>query len=135
MSRNRLRTAASLSNSGTDIYQTDPAPRMASASSPGGVCSLSRHACQPDASAGLLNDRMLADQGLLSRVLVCAALRALPAGSSFASRTLKTSEIVTMRSAFLRLLAAPLRPLVSETRNELSPRILSMSDSATELLA
>lgn len=128
---NRLRTAASLS----ELWDGHPIKRIRAQDGVSILAGrrLSFHVMlQPDASAGFLNDRMLADQGLLSRVLVAAP-------ESIAGERLfrqpnpeELREIDHYAERILRLLATP-APMVSGTRNELSPRILSMSDSATEL--
>src|SRR5262249_16053407 len=84
---------------------------------------------QPDVAAGLFGDRTLEDQGLLSRMLVCAP-------ASTAGSRLQRSEKPETASALKRYsdvitdtLRTPL-PLAGGKRNELNPRRLPMDDEA-----
>jgi Protein of unknown function (DUF3987) len=87
---------------------------------------------QPDVAAIWLGDRLLVEQGLMSRVLVTAPEPASgtrmwrePAPESDAS-------IKRYRARLLDILEHPL-PLAEKTRNELAPRTVSLSPEARQL--
>ena len=81
---------------------------------------------QPDAAAALLSNAVLRDQGLLSWVLV-AAPDSLAGGRLYRDpRPEDMATIEAFGARILLMLEAPL-PLEPETRNELTPRVLSMS--------
>jgi hypothetical protein len=128
---NRLRTAAACS----ELWDTQPIKRVRAAD---GVTilrgrRLAMHLMlQPDAAAAFLADRVLRDQGVLSRMLV-AAPDSL-AGMSFYRETLPDDDaaIRAYGARLLSLLEAPW-PLAAGKSNELEPRTLPMSaDVAAE---
>jgi hypothetical protein len=87
---------------------------------------------QPDVASIWLNDRLLAEQGLLSRVLVTAP--ELASGTRIWKEPSAESD-VTIKGYGARLLdifEQPL-PIQAETRGELAPRTLPLSSSAKRL--
>lgn len=84
---------------------------------------------QPDVAAMMLNDRVLADQGLLSRFLITAPDSA--AGLRLWHESKPASEIALKRygARLLDILEAPL-PLAAGKANELEPRRLALSAEA-----
>jgi Protein of unknown function (DUF3987) len=84
---------------------------------------------QPDVAGIMLNDRLLADQGLLSRFLITAPDSA--AGLRRWHEPLPASEIALKRygARLLDILEAPL-PLAAGKANELEPRRLELSAEA-----
>ena len=85
---------------------------------------------QPEVASDFLSDPALRDQGLLSRILV-AAPDSL-AGSRFYAgpRPEDKSAIRAYGGRILRVLRTPW-PLAGDSRNELAPRRLPLSDAAT----
>nr|WP_246157197.1 YfjI family protein [Sneathiella litorea] len=84
---------------------------------------------QPDVAAIMLSDRVLADQGFLSRLLVVAPKSA--AGTRLWKEADARADIaLTQYSArLLSILKTPF-PLVENTRNELSPHVIKLSAEA-----
>ncbi len=127
----RLKTAAALS----ELWDGAPIRRVragdGSAVYPGRRLSVHLMA-QPMVAAGFLGDPLLADQGLLSRVLVAAPT------STMGSRlfTAPNADAIAALGAYQRrqaaLLDAPL-PLKQGSRNVLTPRLLPMSEAAQHL--
>jgi hypothetical protein len=87
---------------------------------------------QPDVAAIMLNDRLLADQGLLSRFLITAPDSA--AGLRLWHEPRPESEAALKRygARLLDILEQPL-PLAAGKLNELEPRGLTLSAGAREL--
>jgi hypothetical protein len=127
-SENRLRTLASLSS----IWDGSPIRRIRAGDGatilPGR--RLAMHLMlQPAASAGLLSDPVAADQGLLSRVLVCAP--ASTAGTRFQKTLAPTTDpALRVYRDRLRLLLEKQPMLIDGTTNALDPRRLPFSVSA-----
>jgi hypothetical protein len=124
----KLRTAAGLSAA----WDREPIKRVRAADGvillPGRRLALHLMA-QPDVAGTWLNDRLLLDQGLLSRVLPTA-----PDGASGTRswREPKEESNVAMRkygARLLNILEEPL-PLARGTQNELTPRVLPLSPEA-----
>jgi hypothetical protein len=119
---NRLRTMAALSS----IWDGSPIRRIRAGDGasilPGRRLAL-HLMLQPVASAGLLADPMAADQGLLSRVLVCAP--ASIAGTRFQKPLAESTDSALRRygARLLDLLEKP-APLIAGSRNALAPRAL-----------
>ncbi|WP_445502172.1 DUF3987 domain-containing protein [Microvirga sp. G4-2] len=83
---------------------------------------------QPDVATILLSDRLLADQGLLSRLLVTAPPTA--AGTRFWRETAESDPAIdAFDERLITILAMPL-PLAQGTLNELSPPALEFSSPA-----
>lgn len=127
-SENRLRTMAALSS----LWDGAPMRRIRAGDGatilPG--IRLALHLMlQPQASAGLLADPMAADQGLLSRILVCGP--ASRAGARFQKTLAETTEPAFRHyeARILDLLERPL-PLIEGTRNSLQPRRLAFDAKA-----
>ena len=116
---NRLKTAAALSA----LWDGAPIRRVRAGDGvvllPGRRVALHLMA-QPDVAAGLLGDRLLADQGLLSRLLVSAPEPA--AGTRFWREPAPAGDAALKRygARLLDILEAPL-PLAEGTANELAP--------------
>jgi Protein of unknown function (DUF3987) len=87
---------------------------------------------QPDVAGIVLNDRVLADQGLLSRVLITAPDAA--SGTRLWREPTPDSEAALRRyeAHLLDILERPL-PLVAGTHNTLDPRVLPLSREARRL--
>jgi hypothetical protein len=87
---------------------------------------------QPDVAAIWLNDRLLAEQGLLSRVLVTAP--GLASGTRMWKEPSADSDAAIKHygARLLDIFERPL-PLQPGTRNELAPRTLPLSSSARRL--
>jgi len=84
---------------------------------------------QPDAAARMLSDRVLGDQGFLSRFLVCAP--ASNAGTRFQREPLSSSRAALegYKAKILKLFDSKPR-LVEGTQNELDPRKLTLDGDA-----
>lgn len=126
----KLRTAAGLS----DLWDGSPLKRVRASDGttimPGR--RLTGHImAQPDVAAIALNDPLLANQGLLSRLLVTAP--ASPAGTRLWHEPSVGSMLTLKRydSEILTILEAEL-PLVTGTSNELMPRTLKLNPEARE---
>jgi hypothetical protein len=87
---------------------------------------------QPDVASAMLNDRVLADQGILSRILVTAPDAA--SGTRLWREPLPESEAAMKRygARLLDILELPL-PLAAGTQNTLTPRPLPLSGAARRL--
>jgi len=87
---------------------------------------------QPDVAAILFRDRLLANQGLMSRLLVTAPE---PTSGTRMWREPSPDSAVAIKLCGTRLLTILERPLplVQGTRNELAPRTLPLSASARRL--
>jgi hypothetical protein len=126
---NRLRTAASYSA----VWDGQPINRLRALD---GVTSLHGRRLtvhlmvQPEAAARFLGDRVLRDQGLLSRFLVAAPESI--AGTRLYRKTSPEDEaaIETYEARLLSVMDAEL-PLAEGRLNELEPRALPMSADAT----
>jgi hypothetical protein len=127
----RLRTAAGLSG----LWDGEPIRRVRATDGtsvlPGRRVAL-HLMMQPGVASRLLSDRALLDQGLLSRMLVCApesrAGTRLWREPSDASR----NALVDYHDLLRDLHAAEL-PLAKGKRNELEPRVLRLSREARDL--
>ena len=127
-SEHRLRTMAALSS----IWDGSPIRRIRAGD--GASILLGRRLAlhlmlQPEASRGLLADAMAADQGLLSRILVCAP--ASRAGARFQKPLAATTELALRRygARLLELLEKP-TPLIPGTVNALEPHRLQFDVQA-----
>lgn len=87
---------------------------------------------QPEVSSAFLSDRLLLDQGLLSRILVSAP--ATEAGRRFWHDPVQGSDAALKRygARLLDILETPL-PLAEGKPNELAPRILPLSLEARKI--
>jgi hypothetical protein len=87
---------------------------------------------QPDVATALLDDRLLADQGILSRFLVTAPDAA--SGKRMWHEPSADSDAAMKRygARLLEILERPL-PLAADTQNTLAPRRLPLSPEATSL--
>lgn len=126
----KLRTAAGLSV----LWDGDALKRVRSGDGTTVLAGrrLSLHLmAQPDVAGGMLSDRVLMDQGLLSRFLVCAPRSA--AGTRIWREPSLQSEptLSRYRQQVLEILGLP-APLIADTRNELNPRRLSLSATGRE---
>ncbi len=86
---------------------------------------------QPDVAANMLSDRVLADQGLLSRMLVAAPKSA--AGTRYWKEASADADVALAlyEARLLALLQKPF-PLTEDTRNELSPPVITLSSEARQ---
>lgn len=127
----KLRTAAGLST----IWDGEAIKRVRAADGvtvlPGRRLAMHLMA-QPDVAGIMLNDRVLADQGLLSRVLMTAPDAA--SGTRLWREPSPDSETALRRyqAHLLDILERPL-PLVAGTHNTLNPRVLPLSRDARRL--
>jgi hypothetical protein len=87
---------------------------------------------QPDVASALLNDRLLADQGILSRFLVTAPDAA--SGNRMWHEPSAESDAAMKRygARLLQILERPL-PLAADTQNTLAPWVLPLSPEAASL--
>lgn len=87
---------------------------------------------QPDVASTMLNDRLLADQGTLSRILVTAPDAA--SGARLWHEPSTESDVAMKRygARLLDILQLP-APLAAGTQNTLNPRSLPLSDAARRL--
>jgi Protein of unknown function (DUF3987) len=125
---NRLRSAAMLS----ELWDGKPVKRIRALD---GVSilhgrRLSMHLLiQPDAAGIFMLDPVLRDQGLLSRVIV-ANIATLAGGRFYREVDARDDEAIrTYGARLLSILEADV-PLEPGTRNELAPRVLSISPEA-----
>jgi hypothetical protein len=87
---------------------------------------------QPDVASALLNDRLLADQGILSRFLVTAPDAA--SGKRMWHEPSAGSDAAMKRyGARLLEILERLLPLSADTQNTLAPRVLPLSPEAARL--
>lgn len=124
----RLKTAASISS----VWDGDPIKRVRAGDDALILTGrrLSVHLmAQPDVAARMLGDPLLADQGLLSRFLVSAPPST--AGRRFFARPAEPARSALQRyHEMLATLARIAPPLAVGTRNELTPRTLTLSAEA-----
>ncbi|MBX2806148.1 MAG: DUF3987 domain-containing protein [Hyphomicrobiales bacterium] len=127
----RLKTAAGISS----VWDGDPIKRVRAGD--GSIVldgrRLSLHLmAQPDVAAQLLDDSLLLNQGLLSRILVVFPLSTAGtrffAEPSLAART----DLKRYEERLAELAHVPL-PLKVDTRNELDPRKLVLTAEATQV--
>lgn len=128
---NRLKTAAALSG----LWDGEPLKRVRAGDPVATLRGrrLTVHLLvQPGIAAGLLSDPLLADQGLLSRLLVAAPESTV--GTRFWRNPTHGAERNLRRyhERLSSILSRPL-PLVEGTRNELNPRTLRFSRLARDL--
>jgi Protein of unknown function (DUF3987) len=84
---------------------------------------------QPGVARIFLTDQLLADQGVLSRVLV-AAPASLSGTRFYKEPSPESDQKLTRYNQLIHdLLAAPM-PLKADTKNELSPRVIALSPEA-----
>ncbi len=127
----RLKTAASLSS----VWDGDPIKRVRAGDGTMILAGrrLSMHLmAQPDVASQLVNDEVLISQGLMSRMLVSAAMST--AGTRFYSEpSLAAKNDLALYHE--RLAAFVKRPVPTKdgTRNELEPRRLTLSSDAIEM--
>jgi hypothetical protein len=128
---NRLKTSAALSN----LWDGEPLKRVragdGSSYFPGRRLSL-HLLVQPNVASLLLGDQMLAGQGLLSRMLVCAP--ASLAGSRFWREppTERDEALLFFDQRLRAILETPL-PLRPGTLNELQPPAIGLTPDARKL--
>jgi hypothetical protein len=124
----RLRTATTLSK----LWDGNPIDRVRSGEGaqvlPGRRLAMHLMA-QPNVAALFLGDGMLAEQGLLSRVLVTAPESAIGTRMWREASEESNKAIRTYGAHLLRILELPL-PLVAGKQNELTPRELKLTGSA-----
>jgi len=126
----KLRTAAGLSAA----WDGEPFKRVRADGAivlPGRRLSMHLMA-QPDVASMMLNDRLLADQGTLSRILVTAPDAA--SGTRLWRNRSPEADLAMKRygARILDIFELPL-PLAANTQNTLTPRPLPLSDSARRL--
>jgi len=127
---NKLRTATALST----LWDGQPINRVragdGASSLPGR--RLSMHLmCQPDVASMMLTDKLLADQGLLSRILVTAPA---PTSGTRLWQDPKPESMNAIKRFSARLLdiMETALPLAEGKRNELEPRRLPFSPEASK---
>lgn len=128
---NRLKTAAALSS----LWDGDVIKRIRAGDGVSIIKGrrLSVHMMiQPDVAATFLTDPLLRDQGLLSRILVAAPCTLAGTRTYQETTAHDDAAIKAYGVHILRLLNAPW-PLMPNTDNELSPRVLPMSADAATL--
>lgn len=127
----RLKTAAGLSS----VWDGEPIKRVRAGDGAVTLAGrrLSLHLmAQPDVAAQLVNDELLRSQGLLSRILVSAPPST--AGTRlFASPSAMAQADLSRYSERLAEFLCRQPPLREATRNELAPRLLSMSPEAQRI--
>ncbi len=128
---NRIKTAAGLST----LWDSGTAKRVRAGDGTQTLVGrrVSMHLmAQPGVAAEMLGDDTLADQGLLSRILVAAPNS--PAGTRTWREPSQDSERATKRygAKVLALLEAPL-PVQADKPNELAPTPLTLSPKARQL--
>jgi hypothetical protein len=127
---NKLRTATALSA----LWDGEPIKRVragdGATTMPGRRLSL-HLMVQPEVASVLLTDRVLMDQGLLSRVLVTSPL---PASGTRLWRDPKPKSMDALKRYSARLLSIMETPppLIEGKTNELAPRCLPMSIEARQ---
>lgn len=132
MSReNKLRTAAGFSA----LWDGDPLTRVRAGDGNSVLAGrrVSVHLMvQPGVAAGVLSDHLLADQGLLSRVLISCPASSM--GTRLWQAPTPQTEAALARYGQImgEILARPL-PLMAGTRNELNPRRLMLGNEASDL--
>jgi Protein of unknown function (DUF3987) len=89
---------------------------------------------QPDVAGILFRDRSLADQGLLSRLLVTAPESAAGTRLWHEERLETDRDLKCYGARLLEILETPL-PLASGKSNELEPRSLPLAPTATSFRA
>ena len=87
---------------------------------------------QPDVASALLNDRLLADQGILSRFLVTAPDPASGKRMWHEPSAESDSAMKRYGARLLEILELPL-PLAADTQNTLAPWVLPLSPEAASL--
>lgn len=127
----KLKTAASISN----VWDGDPIKRVRAGEGSQVLAGrrLSVHLmAQPDVADLMLNDDLLINQGLLSRVLAVAPTST--AGTRFYSEPSEAArqQLRKYEERLAGMVRAPL-PLREHTRNELRPRQLEMTIEARHL--
>ena len=127
----KLRTAAGLSAA----WDGEPFKRVRSGDGVSVLCGrrLAMHLmAQPEVAGTMLNDGLLNEQGLLSRILTTAPDAA--SGTRTWREPSPETEVSIQRysAQIFEILELPL-PLVSSTQNELDPRALPMSLDAKRL--
>lgn len=128
---NKLRTAAGFSA----LWDGDPLTRVRAGDGNSVLAGrrVSTHLMvQPGVAADVLSDYLLADQGFLSRVLICCPASSM--GTRLWQAPAPESEAALARYGQIMgdILARPL-PLMPGTRNELNPRRLMLGNEASEL--
>ena len=127
----KLRTAAGISS----LWDGEPIKRVRAGDGasilPGRRLSIHLMA-QPDVASVMLSDRVLADQGMLSRLLVSSP--ASTAGNRMWREPKPESDIALKLygEKLLSILERPL-PLAEDKTNELTPRPLKLSPEAREI--
>lgn len=125
---NRLRTAAGLSA----LWDGAPVRRVRAGDGttvlPGRRVAM-HLMMQPGVAARLFSDRLLLDQGLLSRMLVCAP-ESRAGTRLWREPSRKAEAALEAFHARLRTLHEAEQPIAEGKRNELAPRLLPLSDSA-----
>lgn len=124
----RLKTAAAMSG----LWDGEPIRRVRA--SDGATILTGRRVAlhlmmQPEVSAGLLSDRLLADQGLLSRLLVTAPPSAVGSRMSHVKAPDSDAAIKRYGAKLLAILETPL-PLAEGKHNGLAPRRMPLSAAA-----
>jgi len=128
---NKLKTSSALSS----IWDGEPIKRVRSgdgASTLAGRRAAMHLMAQPDVAARMLSDRVLADQGLLSRFLVVAPIST--AGTRFFREIAADSRAAVKRFEDVLLLALETPPSTIENKpNELDPPVLRLSSGARRM--
>lgn len=127
---NRLRTIAGLS----DLWGGEPIRRVRAGD--GAVAMYGRRLAmhlmvQPIAAETLLADPLAQGQGFLARFLIAQPPSAI--GTRLQRPRREAPELATFGARLSAILSTP-RPLAEGTQQELEPRILPLSPSASELL-
>lgn len=127
----KLRTAAALSN----LWDGEAWKRVRAADGAHTIANrrVSMHLLvQPDVAAQLVNDPVLRDQGLVSRMLLTYPASTM---GTRLHRAPSQDSLATLNAFSTRLAEALSRPapLIADTRNELAPRALSLSHEARVL--
>ncbi|MQX36877.1 YfjI family protein [Roseospira navarrensis] len=125
---NQLRTAAALS----EVWDGQPITRVRGGTGtsvlPGRRLAM-HMMTQPDVASRFLQNRVLGDQGLLSRFLVCAPAPAAGTRCFREPSDACRSALHTYERTIAGLLREPL-PLAEGQRNELAPPVLGLSANA-----
>jgi hypothetical protein len=86
---------------------------------------------QPGVARIFLTDQLLADQGVLSRILV-AAPASLSSTRFYKEPSPESDQKLTIYNQLIHDLLATPMPLKADTKNELSPRIIALSQQAKQ---
>lgn len=89
---------------------------------------------QPNIAGGFLADPVLKDQGLLSRILIAAPATIAGTRSRHQTNSHSNVALAKFQQIIAKILNVPL-PIETNSRNELAPRTITLSEESKELFA